>query len=126
MVQGDLPAPAPCLDAQAAPGVAPLCTILHLVVPPLAPVPRGIRPLPEQGAAPTAADQLVAPLPPAFHLTPVWEQSLAGGRKSARLLRRLLVPLVVVLPLLRQHENLLVPPLQSLLKLKLHSQKETR
>ena len=64
------------LDAQAAPGVAPLCTTLPLVAPPLVPVLRGIRPLVEQEPVLTAAGQLAAPLPPpACRLTPAWEQS---------------------------------------------------
>lgn len=115
------------VDAQVAPGVAPLCTILQLVAPPLAPVVRGILPLLEQAAAPTVAGRLAAPLPPpAFRLTPAWEQSWAAGKRNARRLRRLLVPVVVVLPLLRQYENLLAPPLHGLLKLRLCSQRETR
>lgn len=64
------------LDALAAPGVAPLCTTHPLVAPPLVPVTRGILPLVEWVAAPTAAGQLAAPhLPPACHLTPAWVQS---------------------------------------------------
>lgn len=64
------------LDGPAVPGVAPLCTTLLLVAPPLGPVVRGILPPVLLVAAPTAAGQLAAPLPPLVcHLTPALEQS---------------------------------------------------
>lgn len=113
------------LDAQVALGVAPLCTI-HLVGPRHTPVIKGLLPVGQQVAAPTAAGQLAAPLlPPACRLTPAWEQSWAVGRRNAWRRRRLLAPLVVALRLFLQYENLPAPPLHELLKLRLHSQKET-